>query len=151
MRGLKRGRVTNSVVESHHVILLQEAKSHFHEIPEIAAEQFHTYQDADQLILYHNNTFELEWREDPGSSNQDSIGLKCLMVRSRFRSTPKNGKDRYTLASVHLSNTTAKRRGVAQTLLGQFRDHAELNHVDIIGSDFNMSAYREGGKETEFN
>ena len=58
------------MVESHHVILLQEAKSHFHEIPEIAAEQFHTYQDADQLILYHNNTFELD-------------GVKTLAVQIR--------------------------------------------------------------------
>ena len=30
--GLQRGKVTNSVVGPHHVILLQEAESHFHEI-----------------------------------------------------------------------------------------------------------------------
>ena len=53
--GLKRGKVTNCVVD---VVLLQEAESHFHEIAENAAEQFHMYHGADQLILFHNNTFD---------------------------------------------------------------------------------------------
>ena len=61
------------VLASCHVILLQEAESHFHEIAEISAEQFH--QGADQ----HRNTFEPDVvnTEDviPGTSKQDSFGL----------------------------------------------------------------------------
>ena len=38
-----------------------------------------------------------------------------------------------TRASVHLRNTTANRRGVARSLLGHFRETAELNDVDNIG------------------
>ena len=44
-----------------------------------------------------------------GTSNQDSVGLKYLMVRSMFTSTPKNGKYTCALALVYLSNTTAAR------------------------------------------
>ena len=45
---------------------------------------------------------------------------------------------------VHLSHTTARRRGIAK--LGQFRQIAEVNDVDIIRGDFNTSAHRERGK-----
>ena len=65
------------VVGSCHVILLQEAESHFHEIEAIAAEQFHIYQGADQLTMFHKNTFELGGvktdGETPGTSKQDSL------------------------------------------------------------------------------
>ena len=47
-----------------------------------------------------------------------------------------------TLASVHLSNTVEI---VAKMLLGQFREPAKLNDVDIIESDFHMSAFRQRG------
>ena len=43
--GFKRGEVI--------VILLQAAKSHFHEIADTAAEQFHVYQGPDQHMLFH--------------------------------------------------------------------------------------------------
>ena len=48
----KRGKVANSVVGSYHVILLQEAESHFQDITKKRAEQqFHINQGADQVIL----------------------------------------------------------------------------------------------------
>ena len=53
----RKGKVTNSVVGSHHVTLLQEAESHL-EIANIATEQFRVYHGADQLFLFHKNTFE---------------------------------------------------------------------------------------------
>ena len=46
------------MVGSYHVIPLQESGSHFHEIAETGAEQFHIYQGADMPILFHKNTFE---------------------------------------------------------------------------------------------
>ena len=38
-----------------------------------------------------------------------------------------------TRASVHLSSTTANRRGVARSLLDHFKETAELNNVENIG------------------
>ena len=52
----------------------------------------------------------------------------------------------YTTASVHLSNTTAKRKGIARFLLGEVREVADMNCVDIVGGDFNMAAFRERRK-----
>ena len=43
-----------------HVILLQEAESHIHEIVEISAEQFHIYHGADHPILFHKICSSLE-------------------------------------------------------------------------------------------
>ena len=58
--GPKRGEVTRSMVGSFHVIVVQEAQSHHHEIVTGAEQQFHIYQGAGQLILYNKSTFEAE-------------------------------------------------------------------------------------------
>ena len=141
--GLRRGKITNFVVGSYHLILFQETHTSMRS-QKIATEQCRVQQGADQLILVRTNTFELHSvktaRVIPGTSNQDSFGLKYFMVRSRFIGTPKNGKSTH---AAHLSNTTAKGWGIANMLLGQFKETAELNDADIIGSDFNMSACRE--------
>ena len=56
------------------------------------------------------------------------------------------GQCTYTPASVCLNKTTANRRCIANMILGQFREVAELNDVDTIGREFDTSAYRECGK-----
>ena len=62
-----------------------EAESHFQEIATTAEQQFHVHQGADQLILFHKNTFEPDGVKTveviPGTSTQVSFGLKYLMVR----------------------------------------------------------------------
>ena len=50
--GPKRGKVANSVVAPFHVILQQEAESHFHEIEKMLSSNS-TSSSADQLILFH--------------------------------------------------------------------------------------------------
>ena len=70
------------------------------------------------------------------------------MVKSILGTPLAYGKYTYTLASVHLSNTTAKRRGVATSLLSHITETAELNEIDIIGGAFYRSASRECGKPT---
>ena len=83
--GLKKGKVTNTVVGSYHTLRLQESESDFDGIAEIAAEQFHINRSADQLILFHEKTFEpggvTTEGEIPGTSKQASFSLKCLMVK----------------------------------------------------------------------
>ena len=71
----------------------------------------------------------------PGTSQQDSSGMKSLIIKSMFRRAHREGKCTYTPASAHLSNTTATRRGIAKRLPGEFREVAELNDLDIIGGD----------------
>ena len=134
---LEIGKVTNSVVvRPNRVVPIQEAESHSHEITGIAAEQFHIYEYADQLILLHNNTLA------PGGVKTEEVipgTSKYLMVKSMFRRAPREGECMFTLASA-LSNDTAKRRGIAKQLVGQFRRITERNDVDTILSDFNTSA-----------
>ena len=80
----ERGNVTNSAVCFHYVFLLQEAESYFGEIAKTAAEQFHIYHGADQLILFHKNAFQSHGMKTAkvilGTLKQDTFGLKYLMV-----------------------------------------------------------------------
>ena len=78
-------------------MLLQEAESHCDEVTQIATEQFHIFHGADQLILLHRNTFKfggVMTGEEviPGTSNQATSDLQCLMVRSLFRRPPQTWK-----------------------------------------------------------
>ena len=135
--GLTRGKLTNIAVGSYHVIRLQESVSLIDEVTQIATKEFHNYHGADQLIWFRKYNFEpggvMTKTAISGTSNQETFGLKFLMIRSMFRRTPKHGKSTYTRASAQMSNTTAKRRGVARSLLGHFKETAELNDVDNIG------------------
>ena len=82
-----------------------------------------------------------------GTSKQELVGLKYLVAGQRSGGRRGKGKSTYTLASAHLSNTTAKRRGIAEQLLSQLRENTERNDADtIVGGDFNTSTYRERGK-----
>ena len=87
-----------------HVIRLQESESHTEEI----INRFRT------VLLFHRNTSK------PGcgilsTSNGDPFGKSRLLVKLMFRRTPSQGKCTGTSASVHLSNTTTKRKGIAQS------------------------------------
>ena len=57
--GPKRGEVTSSMVGSFHVIIIQEAETHYHEVMTSADQHFHIYHGAGQLISY-NKDFEPE-------------------------------------------------------------------------------------------
>ena len=84
-----RGKVTNIVVGSYHVILLQKAGSHFQKVGRPAH-------------AVHKNTFEPDGAKIEGvitwHFKARLIGLEIL--------------------STHMSNTTAKRRDVAKQLFG---------------------------------
>ena len=97
--------------------------------------------------MFHKNTFELGGvkaeGEIPGTSKQYSVDLT---VRSTFRRAPRQVSCTHTPASVHQRNTTAKRPGIAKQLLGQISEVTERKDADIIGGDFNTSAFRKLGK-----
>ena len=77
-----------------------------------------------------------EGRTAAGTSKQDSSGVNELMVMSVFKRTLGHGTCTYTPASVHMTNTTARMRGIANMLLCPFREVSEY----IIGGDFTTSA-----------
>ena len=66
--------------------------THLQEVTRVAEQQCHIHLDADQLILFHNNTFEpggvkIE-NEVSTSSSRDSSGIKYLVVKfMQFRVT----------------------------------------------------------------
>ena len=119
---------------------LQESESHTEEI----INRLRT------VPLFHRHTSEPGGvKTDLGirsTSNGDTFGGSRLLVKSMFRRTPRQGKCTCTPASVHLSNTTAKRKGIARSLLGEVREVADMNCVDIVGGGFNVAAFCEPRK-----
>ena len=87
--GTKRGEVTNSMIESFHVIIIEEAETHCNETRTSAEQQCYIYWGANQLVLCCESTFGPEGvkkqEEIPGTSIQDACGLKHLLVKTRFR------------------------------------------------------------------
>ena len=75
--GPRRGGVTSRILGHFHVTMVQEVETHCSEKAKAAEQQFHVYQGADQLILFHKNTFELggvmKYGEIPGASKHDSL------------------------------------------------------------------------------
>ena len=118
--GPKRGEVTGSITGAFHVIMVQEAGTHYSDIAKDAGQQFHVCRGADQLILCHKKTFEpggvKSCEEIQGTSKHDSFGLTDLMVKAKFRRPPKDETSACAAVSANLSNTTAKRRDVAKRL-----------------------------------
>ena len=131
------------MVGSFHVIMVQEAQTHYHEIITSADQQFHIYQGAGQLIFYNK---DLEFVGEDPRRNPGHVDVRLLRPKTSFRRPPKEGNRTYTAVSAYLSNTTAKRRDVAKQLLGQFTKVAVENDADIIAGDFKSSAYRDRGK-----
>ena len=82
------------------MIPLQEAESHFHEITEIATEQFHIYLGADHVIVFHK--YVRAWwcedqRSDPGHLKGGHFWLEILDGQPTCRRVPREGKCTYTL------------------------------------------------------
>ena len=90
--GPKRGEVTGSITGAFHVIMVQEAGTHYSDIAKDAGQQFHVCRGADQLILCQKKTFEpggvKSCEEIPGTSKPDSFGLKDFIVKAKFRRPP---------------------------------------------------------------
>ena len=112
-----------------------------HETITSVEQQFNIYQVPTSSSCV-TSPFELE-----GVKMQEEIsGLRYLLVKSRFRTPPKDGNSTYTAVSAHSSKTPAKRRDVAMQVLGKLRKVAENTCADISAGVFNSSAYRERGK-----
>ena len=112
-----------------HAVILQEASDH---IPHIS-DYFRAYTDnTDLAILLNKDTFEtdptvLTFKADSTSKNM--WGMVLLIVRALLRRPSLSGTPTVTFCSVHIHNVVAKKRGASTELL------------DIIGGDFNMSAF----------
>ena len=78
------------------MILAQKAETNLHDIATSAKQQFHVHQGADQLVLFHKNTFEPDGvkiqEEFSGTSKQDSCGLKHLFSRVKVQETAEAGE-----------------------------------------------------------
>ena len=104
----------------------------------------------DQLVVFHKKSFRAWWcadrKSDPGHVQARFVWLETLDGQVHAQDDAQAWKMHLQTAFVHLSNTTAKRRGIANMFLCQFKEIAELNDVEIIGVTLSTSANRKRGK-----
>ena len=71
--------------------------------------------------------------------------MVALVVRGLFRRPSLSGTPTVTFCSVHIHNVVAKKRDASTSSLQALHAHMLQHNVDLIGSDFNMSAYSTVG------
>ena len=75
--GPRRGRVTSRILGPFHVTMVQEVETNCTVIAKAAEQLCHVLKGADQLTLFHKNTFEpggvMKYGEIPGASKHDSL------------------------------------------------------------------------------
>ena len=74
--------------------------------------------------------------------------LQAVISRASFRRIPRNGKSYFTMMSLHINNTHAKKRGIAKNLLLAVRIVMHQQQVDLVAGDFNGAAWsRQSGSD----
>ena len=104
--------------------------------------------NTDLAILLNMDTFEPEpalfaFSED--STSKDTWGMVLLIVRGLLRHPSLSGTPTVTFCSVHIHNVVAKKRDASTDLPRRLHGHMEQCNVDVIGGDFNMSAFSTVG------
>ena len=68
--------------------------------------------------------------------------LQGVISRASFRRIPRNGKSHFTMMSLRINNTFAKKRRIAQNLPLAVRTVMLQQLVDLVAGDFNGAASR---------
>ena len=137
--------IVSAVCGKYHAVILQEASDH---VAHISEEFLVCTGTTDLAILLNKDTFEpdprvLTYKVD--STSKGTWSMVLLIVRGLLRRPSLSGSPTVTFCSVHIHNVVAKKRDAStellQRLYGQMREH----NVDLIGGDFNMSAFSTVG------
>ena len=133
--------IVSAACGKFHAVILQGASDH---VPHIA-DYFRAYTDnTDLAILLNKDTVEpdpivLTFKAD--STSKNTWGMVLLIVRALLRRPSLSGTHTVTFCSVHIHNVVVKKRDASTELLQFLHAKMREHNVDIIGGDFNMSAF----------
>ena len=65
-----------------------------------------------------------------------------MLSRASFRRQPPSGQKTFTVLSLHISNSYAKKRGIGKKLILTIRAVMLDEKVDLVAGDFNGAAWR---------
>ena len=68
--------------------------------------------------------------------------LRGVLSRASFRRQPPSGQESFTVMSLHINNTYAKKRGIGKKLILTIRAMMLDEKVDLVAGDFNGAAWR---------
>ena len=68
--------------------------------------------------------------------------LQGVLSRASFRRPPVSGQVTFTVLSLHISNISAKKKGIAKKLILTLRAIMISQEVDLVAGDFNGTAWR---------
>ena len=133
--------IVSAACGKFHAVILQEAS---YRVPH-TSDQFMAYTgNTDLAILLNKDTFEpdpivLTFKAD--STSKGTWSMILLIVRGLLRRLPLSGTLTVTFCSVHIHNVVAEKRDDSTHLLWRLHGYMKQHNVDIIGGDFNMSAF----------
>ena len=68
--------------------------------------------------------------------------LRGVLSRASFRRGAASGQKVFTVSSLHISNISAKKRGIAKKIIQTFRALVISQDIDLVAGDFNGTAWR---------
>ena len=137
--------IVSAACGKYHAVNLQEATDH---IPHISEQFLVCTGNTDLAILLNKDTFEpdpvvLAFKED--STSKGTWGMVLLIVRGLMRRSSLSGTPTVTFCSVEIHNVVSKKRDASRELLQRLHGYMKQHNVDLIGGDFNMSAFSTVG------
>ena len=68
--------------------------------------------------------------------------IQGVISRASFRRQPLSGQKTFTVMSLHINNSFAKKRGIGKKLILTIGAVMLEEHVDVVAGDFNGAAWR---------
>ena len=68
--------------------------------------------------------------------------FEAVISRARFRRTPRNGEQFFTMMSLYCQNAVAKQRGIALNILLAVCTVTLQEEDDMVADDFNGASWR---------
>ena len=141
-----------------HIITLQETSDYVDH--ELLTSRFHVTHYAGCAVLFNKDTFypnvdvksiylHTTRRDLPDQVMEGEQGwvLQGVLSRAIFRRPPVSGQKFFTVFSLHISNSYAKKKGIAKKLILTLRAVMISQEVVLVASDFNGTAWRYRGKD----
>ena len=149
--GPKRGKVTHSMVEVLPCDHVQEAQTVCHEIITNAEQRFHIHQGADQLILFHKNTFKLDGvkiqEEFSGTSKRDSFWPEIRLGQVKDQEMAEGGEQHVHSRLCTLEQHDSEEARHCKATFGPARtSRREKPCRRSLQATPTLAAYRERGK-----
>ena len=149
----REGAIEKQIAGKWHIITLQETIEYVDH--ELLTNRFRVTHYGGCAVLFNKDTFFPDVmvksiylhdikRALPEKVFDGDTGwvLQGVLSRTSFRRQPPSGPKSFTVMSLHINNSCAKKRGIGKKLILTIRAVMLDEKVDLVAGDFNRAAWR---------